>query len=334
MRNPVLGLLLGDCAGVGPEILVKALATNEWKGIYSPLVIGSERIFLEGMNVAGQKLPYSKIGTLQDVMKIDGDGIVLLDKEGFDPGAYKYGEASVCSGKCILEMLRTGVELWREGVIGGFSVAPLNKAVINMADSSFSDELQVMRREASFDGLCLEMNYAASIWTSRVTGHIPLSKVGEALSVERIADVVRLTSKSLETQGKSSPVIFVSALNPHGGEGGIFGNEEIEIITPAIELVRKEGLNVAGPYPADTVFYNAFKGNCDAVVTMYHDQGQIALKTLHFGEGATFFAGLPFIVTTPAHGVAYDVAGRGIANESSMRTAMNIAASMLRGHGA
>jgi len=329
MKIPVLGIILGDAAGIGPEVVCKILHSNDWKGNYTPVIIGNERVFNLGMKHAGVNLEYNKYSKLQDLNHLPNT-IILFDNDRFEPIKVEMGTINIQSGRSIIEMIKVSVKLKEANIIDGITYAPLNKTEINLANSNFTDELQIFKHFSKFSGKCLEMNFACNLWTSRVTGHIPLMEVSSYLKVDSILEVIRLTSKSLKLTGIKTPRLFVTALNPHGGEGGLFGTEERDIITPSVNKANLEGINVKGPFPADTIFNRAFSGQCDAVITMYHDQGQIALKTKCFGEGVTLLAGLPFTVTTPAHGVGYDIAGKGMANEISMQNAIKIALKMAR----
>lgn len=328
MKTPALGIILGDAAGIGPEVVCKILYSGDWKGRYIPIVIGSEMALKLGMKCAGVEFKYKKCSKGEKLTETS-DSIILFENHQFNPGKIEIGTTSVHIGHSVIESMRAAVMLRKANIIDAIVYAPINKTAINLANNNFTDELQLFKHFSNFNGLCFEMNYVSNLWTTRVTGHIPLMKVSLYLNVDRILDVVRLTNNSLKLMGKKNPLIYISALNPHGGECGLFGTEEKDIISPAVDQAKLEGINAEGPFPADTVFYRGFSGECDAVVTMYHDQGQIALKTKSFSRGVTLLAGLPFIVTTPAHGVGYDIAGKGIANEKSMQSAVSVALQMI-----
>jgi len=329
MKIPALGIIIGDAAGIGPEVVCKALSTTEWKGSYRPIVIGSEHVFNSGMKYAGVNLEYKKYSKVEDLEELHNT-IILFDNENFEPRKSQMGSTATQSGKAIIEMLREAVNLRSADKIDAIVYGPLNKTEINLANNKFTDELQVLKHFSDFTGFCLEMNLASNLWTTRVTGHIPLMKVSTYLDIDRILRVIRLTNQTLKLIGIENPRLYATALNPHGGEGGLFGTEEKKIIEPAVEKASLEGINIKGPFPADTIFNRGFSGECDAIVTMYHDQGQIALKTKCFGGGVTLLAGLLFIVTTPAHGVAYDIAGKGVADETSMQNAIAVALKMTK----
>lgn len=169
------------------------------------------------------------------------------------------------------------------------------------------------------------MNVLEGLWTSRVTSHLSLRSALDLITQERIGKAILLADATFCRVGVSSPRIAVAALNPHGGEGGLFGDEEITTIRPAVERIKEQGINCGGPFPADTVFLKAFGGAYDSVVSMYHDQGQIATKLIGFNKGVTVTAGLKSVFTTPAHGTAYDIVGQGIANPGALEQALSIA---------
>jgi 4-hydroxythreonine-4-phosphate dehydrogenase len=175
-----------------------------------------------------------------------------------------------------------------------------------------------------------EFNVLDKLWNARVTSHIPLAKVSSSLSIDAIVEALELTATALRAAGFNPPRIGVAALNPHAGDGGNFGREEIDIIEPAVKQARAKGLPAEGPFPADTVFVRAKGGQFDAVLTMYHDQGQIAMKLMGFDRGVTVLGGFPFPICTPAHGTAYDIAGKGVANIGATRAAVLLAAEMAR----
>lgn len=328
MKNKIIGIILGDPGGIGPEIVCKTLAENDWKGKFKPIVIGSEESFIKGMEISKVKLKYKKVHTFRE-LKTESNEIYLYHKDDFLVANIIPGKISLEVGKATISMIEAAVNLIKVEIIDAIVYAPINKNAINMADESYSDELQIFKKITNFNGLSLEMNYSSNLWTTRVTGHIPLMEVSKNLSIKKILEVIKLTNKSLKKMGMKSPVHCVCGLNPHGGESGLFGDEEINIISPAVALAAAEGISVHGPISADVVFQKAFLGACDSVITMYHDQGQIALKTKAFGEGITYLVGLPFIVTTVGHGVGYDIASKGIANMSSFKNAIKITLSLI-----
>jgi 4-hydroxythreonine-4-phosphate dehydrogenase len=192
------------------------------------------------------------------------------------------------------------------------------------------DELHWFAELLRFEGTCVELNVLEGLWTSRVTSHVPLSAVSGLITREKVAEAVELIHGSLVRAGVAQPRIAVCGLNPHNGDNGAFGREEIEVIEPGVEIARGRGFPADGPFPADTAFVRATRkvGGYDGVVTMYHDQGQIAMKLMGFERGVTVQGGLPMPITTPAHGTAYEIAGKGVANDGAMKNAFELACRM------
>ena len=205
---------------------------------------------------------------------------------------------------------------------------PFNKQAMRLAQPPYEDEIGFTSGVLGFKGAATEFNILEGLWNARVTSHIPLAEVSSALSVDAIVQALELTATALRAAGFKPPRIGVAALNPHAGDGGNFGREEIDIIEPAVKKAKAKGLPADGPYPADTVFVRAKAGQFDAVLTMFHDQGQIAMKLLGFDRGVTLLGGYPFPICTPAHGTAYDIAGKGVANVGAARAALLLAAKM------
>jgi 4-hydroxythreonine-4-phosphate dehydrogenase len=217
-----------------------------------------------------------------------------------------------------------------EGAAQAVCFTPFNKQAMRLADPSYEDEIGFTAGVLGFKGFASEFNILEGLWNARVTSHIPLAAVASSLSVERIVEALSLTAAALAAAGFAPPRIAVAALNPHAGDGGNFGREEIDIIAPALEAAKARGIAAEGPYPADTVFVRARAGQFDAVLTMYHDQGQIAMKLMGFDRGVTLLGGFPFPICTPAHGTAYDIAGKGTANLGATRAAFLLAAQMAK----
>ena len=312
--KPRIGLLLGDPTGIGPELAAKLLALPESLAQAEALVIGDRRLYKRGIGIAGT---------------VDAHPQFLdypCPRED-----YVLGKVSAEAGLYVLGCLSKAIEAWQARKIDAIVFAPLNKQAMKLAGMKQSDELHYFADLLGYQGHVSEINVCGKLWTSRVTSHIPLSDVSSALTADGICDAVNLLHQALRASGVSVPRIAVGALNPHAGEGGLLGTEEITLIGPAIEISRSNGAEVKGPLPADTLFIAARRGDFDGVVTMYHDQGQIALKLLGFERGVTLAGGLPAVITTPAHGTAFDIAGRGIADVGALQEAFSVAWRMSAG---
>ncbi len=326
MMKPVLGILLGDAAGIGPELVAKLLAAGKFEEHCRPVVIGDARVLARGMAVAGVSRPVAAIDAVSRAAW--GAAVPFLDLKNVDPDKVAVGRVDEASGKATGDTLVTALRLTEQGALDGFVYAPLNKAALQRGGYGFEDELRLFAHYLGWDGPCGEMNYLRGLWTARVTSHIPLEAVCASLSVAGIVGVVKLADRTLRRAGVDRPRVAVAAVNPHAGESGLCGRQEIEVIAPAVQAARAEGIDALGPYPSDVVFINAFKGQYDAVITMFHDQGQIAMKLMGFQAGVTVAAGLPYAITTPVHGTAFDIAGRGVADTGALAAAVALAARM------
>lgn len=325
-QKPILGMLLGDAAGVGPEIIAKLAASNFYEEYCRPVVIGDARVFARGAQICGLDIPVQIIGQVEDADWTKG--FPILDQKDLDPQGVPLAQINVDSGKACLDMLRTAIELYQAEKIDGFCFAPLNKLAMIQAGCPFESEHHYMAHLFGHKDPFGEINVLDNLWTTRTTSHIPISKVSENLSVDTIMRAIRLANFSLKNSGIEKPRLGLAALNPHCGEGGKCGREEIDVIAPAIEKAREMGIDANGPYPSDILFIKAFNGDFDGAVTMYHDQGQIALKLKGFDQGITIAGGLPAPIVTCAHGTAYDIAGKGIVKTSAFENAVKMAAKM------
>jgi 4-hydroxythreonine-4-phosphate dehydrogenase len=234
----------------------------------------------------------------------------------------------------MIAALAEGAALVREGKADAFCFAPLNKSALRMGGMHQEDELRWFAEFLNYDGVCGELNVLQDLWTSRVTSHVALKEVSSLLSSQKVFESIEMITKALKASGKTSPRLAVCGLNPHNGDNGNYGDEEIKIIAPGIEMGIKAGIPADGPFPADTAFVRAIRkeGGYDGVVTMYHDQGQIAMKLMGFEKGVTVHGGLPIPITTPAHGTAYDIAGQNLANPQAMFNAFELACRMGQHH--
>lgn len=310
--RPTLALAIGDPAGISPELAAKVVALPEIREAAKVVVIGDARVFAEGARIAASKV----------------EPEAFVDLANLDPGSIKRGVASREGGSSALANYRKALAMVKAGEAHAACFTPFNKQAMRLAHEHYDDEIRFTATEIGFTGTATEFNILESLWNARVTSHIPLKDVSAALHPEAIVEALALTADALAAAGFNPPRIGVAALNPHAGDGGNFGREEIDIIEPAVRLARARGLPADGPYPADTVFVRAKAGQFDAVLTMYHDQGQIAMKLLGFDRGVTLLGGFPFPICTPAHGTAYDIAGKGIANVGATRAALLLAARM------
>lgn len=324
-KRPLIALAMGDPAGISPELAARLIASEEVNTAARLVVIGDRRILEKGALAAAVPLD---IGTVETNAIGLADKPVLIDLHNLDPVDAQIGEATQEGGRFAVENFSLALRLASAGTVAAVCYTPFNKKAMRLAHPGYDDESRFIAELLRLDGRVREFNVLDTVWNARVTSHIPLKDVAVNLSKQGIQAEIKLTLECLKQSGIDAPRLLVAGLNPHAGDGGSFGTEETDIIGPAVEAAAGEGFDVAGPYPADTVFLTALKGGYHAVLTMYHDQGQIAMKLMGFDRGVTMLGGLPFPVCTPAHGTAYDIAGKGLANPRASEEALLLAARM------
>lgn len=325
LEKPTLALVIGDPAGVGPELTAKLLADAAVTDAANLVVIGDKRVLDRGAKVARVSL---NLSTITSVDELDRGKTELLDLGHLDPDAITVGMASKESGAFCLENFRVGLQLAKEGIAQALCFTPFNKAAMRMAYQPYEDEIGFICSVLDIHTPASEFNIIDGLWNARVTSHVPISAVAEQIKRDLILSNIQFLYDNLREAGIENPRIAVAGLNPHAGDGGNFGREEDEEIQPAIEMAQALHIDADGPFAPDTVFTRARKGAFDGVLTMYHDQGQIAMKLIGFDTGVTLLAGYPFPICTPSHGSAYDIAGRGVANPNASRAALLLAAKM------
>jgi 4-hydroxythreonine-4-phosphate dehydrogenase len=325
--KPRIALAMGDAAGISAELAAKVLADETVRSAARIVVFGDARVLAEGARVAG--LPVDVEIVPDDGQPLPAsDRPILVDLAHCDPAEVPLGEVSKAGGSFATANFRRALAMAASGEADAVCFTPFNKGAMRLVTPDYEDEIGFTAEAIGFHGVAKEFNVLEGLWNARVTSHVPLSQVAGLLSKQTILDNLRLTHSALRASGLARPRIAVAGLNPHAGDNGNFGREEIDVIAPAVEAGKAEQINCDGPFPADTVFVRAKRGDFDAVLTMYHDQGQIAMKLIGFEAGVTLMGGFPFPICTAAHGTAYDIAGRGIAHPGAMRNAMLLAARM------
>ena len=322
--RPLIALALGDPSGIGNELAVKALTDEETFKVADWIVIGDRRLWDAGERIAERSLH------LPDLDPNAFDHAAFLDLAHADLDAITLGESSEAGGSVAVRNFRTALQLAAAGGADAVTFTPFNKHAMRLADPSYVDEIGFVQRSIGTDAPGSEFNVLEEVWNARVTSHVPLSEVAALITPERLERAIRLTDSTMRGAGIDNPRIGVAALNPHAGDGGNFGTEDDAVIAPAVEAARLKQFRVTGPIPSDTVYVRALKGEFDAVLTMYHDQGQIAMKLIGFDRGVTLIGGFPFWIATPAHGTAYDIAGSGTANPGAVIEALRLATRLSR----
>ncbi|WHZ17546.1 MAG: 4-hydroxythreonine-4-phosphate dehydrogenase [Nitrospira sp.] len=322
---PLLGLTMGDPAGIGPEVIAKALADKALGRLCRPVVIGSRPILER--TIKWLKLP------LQVVEFEPGNGarlkagqVAVVDPLGSPLPKFRMGVATDVTGAASVAFIKSAVELAQAGSLAGIVTAPINKEAMNMAGYHYPGHTELLADLTGSTEFGM-MIVGGPLKIMFTTTHVAINALSPLLTTERIAKAIRLAHLGLTKYfGIARPRIGVAALNPHAGEHGLFGDEEATSIAPAVQLARAAGIKASDPLPADTLFGKAARGSYDGVVAMYHDQGLIPLKLVAFGTCVNLTVGLPIIRTSVDHGTAYDIAGKGVAEHGSLVEAVKVAA--------
>ncbi|MGJ7497985.1 4-hydroxythreonine-4-phosphate dehydrogenase PdxA [Variovorax sp. RT4R15] len=330
---PVVALTLGDPAGIGAELIARLLARPEATAVANIVLIGDRWLWEDGQRIAGVAVATEEVTTLAEVRgRASIARPAFLAVQSIDPALVQRGQAAAPGGRAVLQVLDQCMDATLAGALDAICFAPLNKQAMKMGGMQHEDELHHFAAHLGVTGYFCEFNTLGELWTSRISSHVPLKEVAGYLSVERIEQAAELIYRSLLANGVAQPKVAIAAFNPHGGDGGSCGREEVEIIQPAVQHLQARNWPTEapfhGPFPADTIFLKAQAGDYQAIVTMYHDQGQIAIKLMGFSRGVTVQGGLPIPITTPAHGTAYDIAGQGRANVEATWHAFQIASRM------
>jgi 4-hydroxythreonine-4-phosphate dehydrogenase len=340
VNRPVLGVTMGDPAGVGPEIIVKACAEEAVLRQSRPVVIGSASIMREALSLVGSPLALHPVTGIAEC-RWAGDALECLDLANVDAGTLPRATVSAAAGRAAYEYIARAVTLAGEGAIDAIVTAPVNKEALAAAGIPHAGHTEILAALSGTRDFAMLL-MGRELRVIHVTTHVALRRVPDLVTRDRVLRVIRLAQRTMEGLGKPRARIAVAGLNPHAGEDGLFGDEEKTTIGPAIEAARAEGMVVIGPLPADTLFSRARGGEFDIVVAMYHDQGHIPVKTLGFTydeasgrwtglSGVNVTVGLPFLRVSVDHGTAFDRAWKGIANHESMTEAIDVAVQMLGG---
>lgn len=326
MRKPVLGITMGDPAGIGSEITVKSLLKPELYEKCVPVVFGDAQQLRRAADLLNAKVDVHAISHPSEAQP-DAARIEVIDLHNV-PADVPFGQVNAVCGKAAYEYIAKAVECTKDFSIHAVVTAPLNKEALHLGGCPYPGHTEILANLTGTKDYSM-MLVSPKLRVIHVSTHIALRKACDACTKERVLKVIHLADETLKLMGFKNPRIAVSGLNPHCGEGGLFGDEEINEIIPAVKAAEAEGLNVFGPIAPDTVFHRAAnKGEFDIVVVMYHDQGHIPLKVLGFSSGVNVTVGLPCIRTSVDHGTAFEIAGKGIADCESMDTALDLGAVM------
>lgn len=321
---PVVGITIGDAAGIGPEISLKAAASEDLRGECEPLLIGD----LNYLKRASRRLqPGLTLVPYSPDQPIDPDVVTVFDTANL-PTETPVGIDDAVTGKASAECIETAVRLCNDGTIAAIATAPISKKAIALGGYDYPGHTEFLAELTRTKDFAMSF-FAESLRVVLLSTHVSLRHAIELVTTAKLVELIRFTDRQLSNLLKKRVRIAVAGLNPHASEQGMFGDEEAREIVPAIERCRTEfGIDVTGPYSPDTIFLRGYNGDFDAVIACYHDQATIAVKSLSFGTAVNVTLGLPIIRTSVDHGTAYDIAGKGIADESSMKAAIRLAAEL------
>jgi len=338
MKEPIIAVTMGDPCGIGPEIVALSLQDKKvWK-VCSPVVVGQKEVFdkaieitkanvdaieIEGKCSAEEKITIKEVRA--NVEKHGGVKIPFVPVGDVDISKFKFGIPSKVCGKLSFEFVRKAVQICMEGFADGMATAPVNKYALKMAGVEYVGHTEMLK-DLTGSREAVTMFQVKKLRIFFLSRHLSLKEALNQVKKEKVLEILKIADRYLRRFNLRAPRIAVAALNPHAGEKGIFGTEEIEELRPAIEEAQSLGITAEGPYPADSVFHRAANGEFDAVLSLYHDQGHIASKMYDFDRTVSLTLGLPFIRTSVNHGTAYDIAGKGIADPTSMKEAIITAA--------
>ncbi len=323
-----IGITLGDPASIGPEIILKTLAVpRPFYDHCRPLVIGDQRVLAQTAQQLGIDVRINVVSQPAAVQSQPGV-IDVLDLPNADPATFAPGQVSAIAGKAAVEYITRATELALAGDIAAMVTAPINKEAINLGGYHYAGHTELLTDLTKATDVSM-MLVSNKLRVLHVSTHVALSEAIARVQTPRVLKVIRLADQACKMLGIAAPRVAVAGLNPHAGESGLFGNQEIEEITPAIEAAKAEGIDASGPWPGDTVFLQTVNGKYDVVIAMYHDQGHIPMKLLGFDEGVNVSIGLPIIRTSVDHGTAFDIVGQGSASENSLIAAIDVAIQMV-----
>ncbi|PJG82509.1 4-hydroxythreonine-4-phosphate dehydrogenase PdxA [Caviibacterium pharyngocola] len=324
--KPILGITMGDAAGIGPEVIIKALEDKRIYELAHPIVIGDKKIMQRALPIVNSKLTLRAVENLDNFTGEFGY-IDILDLDNL-PADLPFAQVDPRAGRAAYEFIEKAVQLTLDGKIHAIVTAPLNKEALHAGGKMFPGHTEILATLSHTKDYSMMLT-SEKLNVIHVTTHVQLRKACDLVTKERVATVIDLAEENARMLGFANPRIAVAGLNPHSGENGMFGDEDEKEIVPAIKAAQAKGFNVTGPVPPDTLFHRAANLNeFDMVVVMYHDQGHIPIKLLGFDTGVNVTVGLPFIRTSVDHGTAFPIAGKGIADSRSMTEALYLGAKM------
>jgi len=325
--KPLIAITMGDAAGIGPEIIIKTLGLEEIYRICLPIVVGETTTLQKTIELLNSPL---KLDTIEQVVEVKGEfgTINLVDLHNLNQAEVILGQISIPCGRAAMEYIAKATELILAGEVKALVTTPINKEATKLAGYQDMGHLEYLAQITGTPEYAT-MLVSGPLSVVHLTTHYSLKDACRLVTKERILAKLKLTHDSLLRWGVKQPSIAVAGLNPHAGEGGLFGLEEIEEIEPAVKAAQHLGIDARGPFPADSVFNRAINGEFDVVLALYHDQGHIPIKVYGFEKSVSIALGLPFVRTSVDHGTAFDIAGKGVANPESLAEAVKTAVKLI-----
>jgi 4-hydroxythreonine-4-phosphate dehydrogenase len=331
--DPLLAVTMGDPAGVGPEVIVRALADADLRSVSRVVVFGDRNILDAAAEVTGADVPWHVVRDARDALDpavATGGRVALVDMANVDPIDWAWGQLSAAHGRAALAYLNAAMQAVDDGHAAGLVTAPVHKEATTLAGISELGHMEILARRYGVTDHAT-MLVSRRLRCVHVSTHYSLRDALDRITRARVLARLRTTDTAFRVWGLAAPRIAVAAVNPHGGEAGLLGREEIEELAPAVADARAMGIDAHGPLPADSVFTQAMRGHYDAVIAMFHDQGHIPVKVHGFEESVSVALGLPIIRTSVDHGTAFDIAGKGVADATSMTEAIRVASDICAG---
>jgi 4-hydroxythreonine-4-phosphate dehydrogenase len=328
---PIIAIPIGDPSGIGPEVVIKAIAKQEIHQICKPLVIGNQAILQAVLKQLGLNTPIRNV-SVPPYTFLRESSVNFIDIKGTESKSHPIGVVSPSAGQASVEWVKLAANLCISGFAEAMATAPINKESVSLAGYTEVGHMEILQSLTQSVDVAT-MLISGNLRVVHLTTHRSLKTACDAVTKDNILSIIKLTHNQFTKWNFPTPYIAVAALNPHGSDGGLIGEEESTAITPGIIEAKKLGINVCGPIPADSLFYQATKGEYDVVIAMYHDQGHIPIKVYGFEKSISVNLGLPIIRTSVDHGTAFDIAGKGTADESSMIEAIKMATSLALGKG-
>lgn len=324
MEKPIIAVTMGDPAGIGPEIVAKSVADKATYDVARCIVIGDKKVMEKAIEIVGADLKVNVVDS-----PADGDysyGVLnMIDLDNIDMSRFEYGKINAMCGQAAFDYIKKSIEITMDKQADAVATTPINKESLHAAEVDFIGHTEIFGALTGTDDP-LTMFETNGLRVFFLTRHKSLRDMLDDIKKDRIIDYVERCTDALRRLGVKEGTMAVAGLNPHSGEHGLFGWEEVKEIAPAVEELKERGFNVAGPVPADSVFHQAAQGRFNSVLSLYHDQGHIATKTLDFDRTISITNGMPILRTSVDHGTAFDIAGKGIAGAVSMEEAIRLAA--------